>query len=99
VRDGKLKSFHTLEIPFVLENVDEAKSMTGTGQDRYPLQAEMSGAWAAFARSGNPNHKGLPKWPRFTVEDRATMIFDKECKVANDPHGEERKALAALRST
>ncbi|HLK51767.1 MAG TPA: carboxylesterase family protein [Bryobacteraceae bacterium] len=97
VRDGKLKSFHTLEIPFVLENVDEAKSMAGTGAERYPLQAEMSGAWAAFARTGNPNHKGLPTWPRFTVEGRATMIFDKECKVANDPHGEERKAWAALR--
>jgi para-nitrobenzyl esterase len=99
VRDGKLKSFHTLEIPFVLENVDEAKSMTGSGQDRYALQAEMSGAWAAFARSGNPNHKGLPKWPRFTMEERATMILDKECKVVNDPHGEERKALAAMRSS
>jgi para-nitrobenzyl esterase len=97
VRDGKLKSFHTLEIPFVLENVDEAKSMTGSGQDRYALQAEMSGAWAAFARSGNPNHKGLPKWPRFTTEERATMILDKECKVVNDPHGEERKAWAGLR--
>lgn len=97
VREGKLKSFHTLEIPFVLENVDEGKSMTGTGADRYPLQTEMSGAWAAFARSGNPNHKGLPKWPRFTTEERATMIFDKECKVMSDPHGEERKAWAAVR--
>jgi len=97
VRDGKLKAFHTLEIPFVLENVDEAKSMTGTGQDRYPLQSEMSGAWAAFAHGGDPNHKGLPNWPRFTADQRATMIFDKECKVVNDPHGEERKALTALR--
>lgn len=97
VRDGKLKAFHTLEIPFVLENVDEGKSMTGTGQDRYPLQTEMSSAWAAFARSGDPNHKGLPKWPKFTTGERATMVFDKECKVVNDPHGEERKALEALR--
>jgi len=97
VHDGKLKAFHTLEIPFVLANVDEGKSMTGTGQDRYPLQEKMSAAWAAFARSGNPNHKGLPNWPKFNVEQRATMVFDNECKVANDPHGEERKALAALR--
>ncbi len=97
VRDGQLKSFHTLEIPFVLENVDEAKSMTGTGEDRYPLEEKMSGAWAAFARSGNPNHKGLANWPAFKTDQRATMIFDKECKVVNDPHREERLALAALR--
>lgn len=97
VREGKLKSFHTLEIPFVLHNVDEAKSMTGTGQNRYPLQDKMSGAWAAFARSGNPNHQGLVNWPPFKTDRRATMIFDNECKVVNDPHGQERVALNALR--
>jgi para-nitrobenzyl esterase len=97
VRDGKLKAFHTLEIPFVLENVDEAKSMTGMGQDRYALQDKMSTAWAAFARSGNPNHKGLPNWPAFKTDVRATMVFDNECKVVNDPHGEERVALAGTR--
>jgi para-nitrobenzyl esterase len=98
VHDGKLKTFHTLEIPFVTANVDNATSMTGTGQDRYALQDKMSAAWAAFARTGNPNHKGLPNWPKFNPTDRATMIFNNECKVVNDPNGEERKALAALRS-
>jgi len=97
VRDGKLKTFHTLEIPFVTANVDNATSMTGTGQDRYALEDKMSAAWAAFARTGNPNHKGLPNWPRFNTTQRATMILNNECKVVNDPNGEERKALAALR--
>ena len=97
VREGKLKSFHTLEIPFVLENVDEAQSMTGGGRDRYTLEAKMSGAWAAFARSGNPNHKGLTNWPKFNLDQRATMIFGNECTVVNDPHKPERMALAALR--
>ncbi|HXP88432.1 MAG TPA: carboxylesterase family protein [Bryobacteraceae bacterium] len=98
VRDGKLKAFHTLEIPFVLENVDEAKTMTGSGQDRYALQDKMSAAWAAFARTGNPNHKGLPNWPAFKNSDRATMEFNNECKVVNDPYREERLALNSLRT-
>jgi para-nitrobenzyl esterase len=99
VHDGKLKTFHTLEIPFVTGNVDNATSMTGMGQDRYALEDKMSAAWAAFARTGNPNHKGLPNWPKFDPKStRATMIFNHECKVVNDPNGEERKALAALRS-
>ena len=99
VHDGKLKAFHTLEIPFVLDNVDEAKSMTGSGADRYPLQDKMSSAWAAFARTGNPNHKGLPNWPVFKTDQRATMVFDNQCKVVNDPHGEERMALASIHPT
>lgn len=96
VREGKLRSFHTLEIPFVTVNVDNAKSMTGSGQDRYALQDKMSAAWAAFAKTGNPNAKGLPHWPAFTAEERATMIFNNECKLVNDPYKEERLAIAAL---
>lgn len=97
VRDGKLRSFHTLEIPFVFDNVDLATGMTGSGQERYALEDKISGAWVAFARTGNPNHNGLPNWPTFNTTQRATMILDNECKVVNDPHGEERRALAAAR--
>ena len=98
VHDGKLKAFHTLDIPFATANVDNAQSMTGTGQDRYALEDKMSAAWTTFARTGNPNHKGLPNWPKFNTKERATMILGNECKVVNDPNGAERKALAALRS-
>ncbi len=97
VHDGKLKAFHTLDIPFATANVDNAQSMTGTGHDRYALEDKMSAAWTAFARTGNPNHKGLPNWPKFNTKERATMILGNECKVVNDPNGAERKALAALR--
>ena len=99
VRGGKLKSFHTLEIPFHQENVDEAKGMTGEGKDRYPLQDKMSMAWSNFARTGNPNHKGLPAWPAFDTTKRATMILNNEPKVVNDPNGKERKLLNSLRQS
>jgi len=97
VREGKLRAFHTLEIPFHQENVNEATSMTGEGNDRYALQDKMSLAWTNFARSGNPNHKGLPTWPAFDLAKRATMILSNDCKVVNDPNGEERKLVASLR--
>lgn len=99
VRDGKLKAFHTLEIPFVFENVDLATAMTGARQERYALQDKMSAAWTAFARSGNPNHKGLPEWPAFDTTQRATMFLDNECKVVNDPNGAERLELNAVRQS
>ena len=96
VREGKLRAFHNLEIPFVFDNVDAAQAMTGSGQDRYALASHMSGAWAAFARSGNPNHSGLANWPAFNNQQRATMIFNKECRAVNDPYGEEQRMLRAL---
>jgi para-nitrobenzyl esterase len=98
VRDGRLRSMHTMDIPFVYDNVDVAKVELGTGADRYVLADKMSNAWVAFARTGNPNHKGLPKWAPYNAETRATMIFNTpECKVVNDPSREERLALAALK--
>jgi para-nitrobenzyl esterase len=96
VRDGKLRTFHTLEIPFVFDTVDLATAMTGSGQERYALADKISSAWVAFARSGNPSHKGLPNWPAFNTKQRATMILNNECEVINDPNGEERQALRAI---
>jgi para-nitrobenzyl esterase len=97
VHNGQMKSYHTLDIPFVLYNIDIAASMTGAGQDRYALAHKMSAAWAAFARNGNPSHPDLPAWPAFNLTARPTMILGSECKVVSDPNREERLALKALR--
>jgi para-nitrobenzyl esterase len=96
VRDGRLRSMHTMDIPFVYDNVDVAKVELGSGTDRYGLADKMSNAWVAFARTGNPNHKGLPTWAAYEGQKRATMIFNTpESKVVNDPSGEELGALKA----
>ena len=97
VHHGQMKSYHTLDIPFVLYNVDIAASMTGAGQERYALAHKMSAAYAAFARTGNPNHPDLPNWPAYNLIQRPTMILNNECKVVNDPNREERLALKAVR--
>ena len=96
VREGKLRAYHCLDIPFAFNNVDESSSMTGAIQERYPLATRMSGAFAAFARTGDPNHPDLPTWPAFNTSSRATMIVDDELMVVNDPFGEETRALYAM---
>ena len=96
VLDGVLGTPHTMCLPFVFGNVDVAAGLTGTGPERYALQDRMMGAWIAFARTGNPNHGGLPEWKPYNGTERPTMIFDNECKVVNDPRREERLAFEAL---
>ncbi|PWU07429.1 MAG: carboxylesterase/lipase family protein [Terriglobia bacterium] len=92
---GKLRSTHALEIPFVFSNLDEWTSLTGAGDERHALADRMSGAWAEFARSGKPAHSALPEWPSYTSERRATMLFDNDCSVVDDPGREERLAYEA----
>jgi len=95
VSGGRLRAMHCMDIPFVFENVDLSKSVVGDGPDRYALADKMSSAWVAFARTGNPNHKGLPKWEPFSADKRATLIFNNECRAVNDPYRDERLAVAA----
>ena len=94
VSGGRLRAMHCMDIPFVFENVDISQSVVGDGPDRSALADKMSSAWVAFARNGNPNHKGLAKWDPFTSDRRATMIFNTECRAVNDPYREERLAVA-----
>ncbi|HLY54804.1 MAG TPA: carboxylesterase/lipase family protein [Stellaceae bacterium] len=91
---GRLGACHTLEIPFVFDNLASSR-LVGDAPGRGALAAAMSDAWIRFARTGEPNHDGLPDWPRYTAENRATMIFDAECRVEDDPERAERLAWAA----
>lgn len=95
VRGGQLRSMHTMDLPFVFDNVEISKTEVGTGPELQPLADKMSAAWVAFARSGNPNHKGVPEWPAYKINERATMIFDAGCKLVNDPYREEKAAIAS----
>src|SRR5215469_5455767 len=92
---GLFKSAHAMEIPFVFDHPDAAP-MTGSRPERYELAAAMSRAWAAFAHIGDPNHDGLPAWPAYDVQDRATMLFDVPSRSENDPRREERLAWEGM---
>jgi para-nitrobenzyl esterase len=93
VQGGRLKSPHTIEIPFAFDNVKIAASLTGGGPEAMALADKVSDAWIAFARTGNPNTPKLPKWTPFNPADRPTMVFDNETKLVNDPIREQRVAM------
>jgi len=44
------------------------------------LAGKVSQAWIHFARSGNPNHAGLPVWKKFDAASKTTMVFDNRCE-------------------
>ena len=96
VMNGRPRSFHCSEIPFVFNNTDRSETMTGGGEEARELAAKVSHAWIAFAKTGNPNHKGLPTWPLFNPLVGETMYFDKVSSIKNDPDKEFRKALETV---
>lgn len=93
VEGGKWGATHALDLGFVFDNVAKSASMSGVGDKQQALADVMSEAWLAFARSGDPNHPGLPTWPRYDAEKKATMVFDNKSQVVNNPRGKERAVL------
>ncbi|MNL80714.1 Phenmedipham hydrolase [compost metagenome] len=53
-------------------------------------------AWVNFARTGNPNHEGLPDWPEFTEDNGAVMIFDDVSEVRFNHDTDLLEAAGAL---
>ncbi|MCC4596223.1 carboxylesterase/lipase family protein [Xanthomonas campestris pv. phormiicola] len=88
---GKFGAFHTLDIPLVFDNIRQPGSRTGDGADAQRVAAAMSEALLAFARHGDPNHAGLPRWQAYSLARRETMLFDADSRLAHDPRGGERR--------
>ncbi len=97
VDGGKWRSPHSLDLAMVFDNVALSASMVGTGPDAQMVADQMSGAWLAFARTGDPNSPALPVWPAYNASDRATMVFDAKSRVVKDFRGDERTLLAGLK--
>jgi para-nitrobenzyl esterase len=93
VDNGRLRAHHALDLPLVFNNIETSRSMVGPGPDPQKVADQMSAAWIAFAQSGNPNVKGLPQWNPYDLKNRATMIFNLDSHLQNDPYSEIRRIL------
>jgi para-nitrobenzyl esterase len=87
-------AWHASEIAFVFNNISLVEGATGGGEDAVAVASKMSQAWINFARTGNPNVSGLPQWPAYTLDKKATMLFDNKLEVRVD-HDAELMTLAA----
>jgi para-nitrobenzyl esterase len=88
VLDDRPGTFHSSEIAFVFDNGDLCTRYSGGGPEGLRMSSTVSASWAGFARTGKPGHRGIPEWPAYTADKRATMIFNSTCTVKNDPEGE-----------
>jgi para-nitrobenzyl esterase len=85
---GHMRSPHTIEIPFVFNNIKIAGPLISKMPEAYTLADKVSAAWVAFARTGDPNTPGLPRWPAYSARLRDTMLFNNKSRVEQDPdHG------------
>jgi para-nitrobenzyl esterase len=98
VLGGRLKAPHAMDVPFVFNTLDLTNA-TGGSAEAQALADTMSSVWAAFARTGRPDHAHIPPWPAYDVAQRATLMLDKACRIENDPRASERRLWQEITGT
>jgi para-nitrobenzyl esterase len=83
------KAPHAWDMPFFFDNLDLAPAAEVPGGRE--LAGRAADALIAFARTGDPAHAGLPEWASYSLERRATMLLGEECRLVDDPNGNERR--------
>ncbi|MFD5413318.1 carboxylesterase/lipase family protein [Streptomyces nojiriensis] len=92
---GRLGAAHCLELPFVFDNFDkwsQAPFLAGLNpRIRDGLAGAVHASWISFVRTGDPNHRPMPDWPRYERGSRTTMSLDSVTGTVDDLAGYWRR--------
>jgi para-nitrobenzyl esterase len=77
----RLRAYHAAEIQYVFGNLRAGRSWED--KDRAVSDA-MSSYWVNFATTGNPNGKGLAKWPGYDAKSDPLMEFGDKIEVQHN---------------
>jgi para-nitrobenzyl esterase len=85
---GRLKgeAYHSEDLGLVWDKPNEAIENAAA---ETALARQMHAAWVAFIKGGTPGAEGMPVWPEYTLETRATMVLDTMSRVEELPQEAE----------
>jgi para-nitrobenzyl esterase len=92
---GKFGAPHGSDIQLVFDNIAK-DGATAIGPTAQAMADQMSEAFIAFARTGDPNTAAIPRWERYALPRRQTMVFDVPSRLVDDPRGAERRLFAKV---
>jgi para-nitrobenzyl esterase len=87
---GKFGAVHGIDVAASFHHV--RSTIMGVGSPVGKVMCDrLASVWVNFAKTGDPNNPRIPHWPAYHTDTRATMVFDTDTRVENDPRGEIRK--------
>jgi para-nitrobenzyl esterase len=92
---GRLKgyAFHSLDLPLVF---DKANPLAGNVAAEAQLATQVHQAWISFIHGKGPAAPDLPKWPKYKLGSRPTMILNVDSRVEKKPQDAELQLWEGL---
>jgi para-nitrobenzyl esterase len=81
--NSDLRTPHGTDVALAFNNVN-ASPIIAAAPDAQQVSDQMSAAWAAFARTGDPSNPKIPHWPAYSHRARANMLFNAHSRVVDD---------------
>lgn len=92
---GKFGAVHGTDVAASFHGVRD--TIVGVGSAEGKVMCDrLASVWVSFASTGDPNNPRIPRWPAYDGTTRATMVFDTDTRLENDPRGEIRKFWAEM---
>jgi para-nitrobenzyl esterase len=85
---------HGMEVAYVFGHLDENSRDKPTAAD-HAISDAMVTYWTNFAKYGDPNGKGMPKWPAFSDQNPQLMYFSQTPHTGPVPNEPGLKTLDA----
>jgi len=87
-------SGHGSDVPYAFQTLAGGRGGAPKPED-LKLSDMISSYWINFAKTGDPNGPGLPKWPAFTEKDQQAMVFDAASSARPVPNLDKLKVFDA----
>ena len=75
---------HASEIAYVFNNLTSRNGAAIAPKDE-EVAKMMNAYWTNFAKTGNPNGEGLPKWPVYSSKDNELLEFRSDGSAVGEP--------------
>ncbi|HEY1751554.1 MAG TPA: carboxylesterase/lipase family protein [Caulobacteraceae bacterium] len=96
IEGGRLKAMHTTDIPLAFDTLAAPGSSIAPSPAAQAMADTVGATFAAFAHAGDPNNPAIPHWAPYAPPRRATLVFDRATRLADDPRGAERRLFEAV---
>lgn len=85
--ESDLGSFHSLELPYVFDTFQSRSfSWLPFGSTDFQLSKSIEAYWTNFAKTGDPNGSGLPRWTPWNTDKEPYMNFSQKGDAVPQDH-------------